>query len=432
MWINKVLTILFLLFTIFLFSNSIVFAAIIGDVNSDGKVTIVDIGIIIDNYGKLPITNTNTDLNKDNKVDIVDIGIVIDNYSKTGTAATPIATATPNPGGSSDYLIINRNDLINLPTNNASWNSLKSAADASGGTPDLCNQNTRNHPGTTLAAALVYARTGDQNYYNKARSMIFAAMPTLKYPCTYNPSNGALSLGRQLGAYVIAADLIKLNDNNFNSWLRTARDANVGDTSHPTWRSLRSTARTSASNWSTFCLASLIAADRFLGDTAMLNEDWNIFKGYGTPFGWNFTKTGDYNEAWTCVPSDSGRSSILPIAINTSCVKSGYNLDGGFVEDNSRTSFPTVGNYPAEDAQGLVLQALLLSRAGFDGWGVNNQQVKRNALFRERFGNLNYSNADYYVQWMINKFYGLNQAKVAAGSVGFGRVFGYADWLFGN
>ena len=54
----------------------------VGDINSDGKVDIIDIGIIIDNYGKSPIPNPKADINKDGTVDIVDIGIVIDNYGK--------------------------------------------------------------------------------------------------------------------------------------------------------------------------------------------------------------------------------------------------------------------------------------------------------------------------------------------------------------
>jgi hypothetical protein len=53
-----------------------------GDINSDGRVDIVDIGIIIDNYGKSPIPNPKADVNKDGRVDIVDIGIVIDSYGK--------------------------------------------------------------------------------------------------------------------------------------------------------------------------------------------------------------------------------------------------------------------------------------------------------------------------------------------------------------
>ena len=52
-----------------------------GDVNKDGRVDIVDIGIIIDNYEAV-VTNANSkaDLNNDNIINIVDIGIVIDHY----------------------------------------------------------------------------------------------------------------------------------------------------------------------------------------------------------------------------------------------------------------------------------------------------------------------------------------------------------------
>ncbi len=52
----------------------------IGDVNGDGLVNIVDIGIIIDNYGSSPPTDPRADLNGDNLVNIIDIGIVIDHY----------------------------------------------------------------------------------------------------------------------------------------------------------------------------------------------------------------------------------------------------------------------------------------------------------------------------------------------------------------
>ena len=53
-----------------------------GDVNGDGKVNIIDIGILIDNYGLTPPTDPRADLNKDGIVNIIDIGIVIDNYGR--------------------------------------------------------------------------------------------------------------------------------------------------------------------------------------------------------------------------------------------------------------------------------------------------------------------------------------------------------------
>ncbi len=51
-----------------------------GDVNRDGSVNIIDIGLIIDDYGKSNPTNAGSDINGDGAVNIVDIGITIDNY----------------------------------------------------------------------------------------------------------------------------------------------------------------------------------------------------------------------------------------------------------------------------------------------------------------------------------------------------------------
>jgi hypothetical protein len=53
-----------------------------GDVNSDNKVDIIDIGIVIDNYGRIPIPNLKADVNRDGSVNIIDIGMVTDNYGK--------------------------------------------------------------------------------------------------------------------------------------------------------------------------------------------------------------------------------------------------------------------------------------------------------------------------------------------------------------
>lgn len=52
-----------------------------GDVNGDGVINIVDIGIIIDSYGASPQKNSRADLNGDGVINIIDIGIVIDNYN---------------------------------------------------------------------------------------------------------------------------------------------------------------------------------------------------------------------------------------------------------------------------------------------------------------------------------------------------------------
>lgn len=52
-----------------------------GDVNRDGFVNVVDIGIIIDNYDIVPMSDPRADVNEDGIANIIDIGIVIDNYT---------------------------------------------------------------------------------------------------------------------------------------------------------------------------------------------------------------------------------------------------------------------------------------------------------------------------------------------------------------
>jgi hypothetical protein len=52
----------------------------VGDVNGDGRVNIIDIGIIVDNYRTSPPANPAADVNGDGIVNIIDIGIVVDNY----------------------------------------------------------------------------------------------------------------------------------------------------------------------------------------------------------------------------------------------------------------------------------------------------------------------------------------------------------------
>ncbi len=53
-----------------------------GDVNRDGHVTIVDVGILVDNYNKTPITDARADIDGNGAVNIVDVGLLIDNYGK--------------------------------------------------------------------------------------------------------------------------------------------------------------------------------------------------------------------------------------------------------------------------------------------------------------------------------------------------------------
>ena len=52
----------------------------IGDVNNDGVINIIDLGIVIEHYAENTNDYSKGDVNNDSVVNIIDIGIIIDNY----------------------------------------------------------------------------------------------------------------------------------------------------------------------------------------------------------------------------------------------------------------------------------------------------------------------------------------------------------------
>jgi len=60
-----------------------------GDLNSDGKVDVTDLGILLSNWG----ASGSADINKDGKVDVVDLGILLSNW---GSGTTPPPPPTGN------------------------------------------------------------------------------------------------------------------------------------------------------------------------------------------------------------------------------------------------------------------------------------------------------------------------------------------------
>ena len=86
----------------------------------------------------------------------------------------PIAASAPAPAdAATNYILMSRSALLARPMSGTPWRNLKAVADGNLGTPNLCDQNSRHHL-RTLAAALVYARTGVASYGAKARGGIAA------------------------------------------------------------------------------------------------------------------------------------------------------------------------------------------------------------------------------------------------------------------
>src|SRR5215210_152447 len=98
---------------------------------------------------------------------------------------------------------LSRSEVAALPTSGAAWEGVQEAASGDLGAANVADQNS-DHDVRTLAAALVAARTDDQEMRNKVVDALGNAIGTER-------GGRTLAAGRNLAAYVIAADLIDLN-----------------------------------------------------------------------------------------------------------------------------------------------------------------------------------------------------------------------------
>lgn len=352
----------------------------------------------------------------------------------TATATTqPTVSAPPSTGSG---MWITSSEIMALPTSGAAWDRVKTAAYGSWGTADLTNQDNK-HDLNVLAGALAYARTGDPALRSKVRDGVLAAKRSLDQSSEWQTDNGVLATGRQLGAYVIAADLIDLKrfdsaaDNEFRSWLSAIRTTEIG--THGRWRTLTFTCENAAANWSAFACASRIAASIYLGDTADVDRAANIMRaafGERSAYPSNapgrdgyFAHASSYDASWACDDANW-------IAINPSCVKNGINIDGALVEDASRGGSCCVlqGDgmmYSKESLQGFFFSAELLYRTGRYGnpYTWSNQALKRAIDFMQRSG----WEFITFVPWLANDRYGTSYPQPEKGN---GRIMSWGDWLY--
>lgn len=349
-------------------------AAIFGDVNSDGRVDIVDIGLVIDNYGRIPITNPKTDLNTDGKVDIVDIGIVIDNYGETVVTPTATPTRTQLPSGNGVW--ISQNEIIQRPTSGAAWNAVFSAASGSWGSPSVANQDS-NHDQMVLAGAYVCARTGQ--HCDKTVQGLLSAIGT---------ESGArwLAIGRNMLGYTIAADVMRNSghlsgsdldrvSNWINSFItRTLADNNGGGQEV-------NTPFESGSNASAQEGAVYAAIAKYGGNTTKLNYVWNRFRLYSCDKTNNPEQTinidNGFEGGWSHASTKTEACAINP----KGSTKNSHSIDGAPINDIVRggafTWPPGPTQYVWTGYRGYIDAAVLLQRAGFPALAVKDNAPLR-------------------------------------------------------
>ena len=315
---------------------------------------------------------------------------------------------------------ITRAEIQALPMSGPAWNAVKKAADKKVEHPKLRNKND-DADVITLAKALVYVRTGAQQYRTDVRRSCIEAIDT-------EVGGTSLALARNLSGYVIAAELVGLEpseDERFRGWLRRALTRACSD-----GRTLRSTHEKRPNNYGTHAGASRAAVAVYLGDRTELARTATVFRGWlGDRAAYAGFKYGDLS--WQCDPT-------RPVGVNRrGCVKSGVSLDGALPEEMRRgDSFewpPDKGdavNYTWEAIQGALVQAEILHRQGYDTWNWQNQALRRVIQFQynldRQFGGWWATGDDTWTPWLVNRVYGTRFPTTSPTRPG--KNMGWTDW----
>lgn len=330
-----------------------------------------------------------------------------------------VLVAAPPSAEPMQGIWIGPREIAALPTSGSAWTALKAAADRSCGTPDLSDQSDPANV-CVMAKALVYARTGQASY----RDGVIAAVRSIAQSGRYN--GRALSLGRELAAYVIAADLVDLKtanrtlDQQFRAKLvelRTAPTSGAAD-------DLVDCHEKRPNNWGTMCGASRVAIAAYLGDRAELDRAAAVFRGYlGERDAYAGFSYGD-DLSWQCDPSK-------PVGINPrGCTRGGLSIDGVLPDDQRRggafNGRANKENYAYEALQGAVTQAWLLHRQGYSVWMWGDQALLRAYTWLHSVAKYPAEGDDTWQPHVVNYVYGTNFPAPTPARAG--KIVGWTDW----
>ena len=330
------------------------------------------------------------------------------------------ASASGIQAQSSFGIWISPAELARRPTSGAAWDGLLAQANSTCATPNLADQEDGANV-CVLAKALVFARLGEQGY----RSDVVSALRSIVSSGTYQ--GRALALGRELGAYVLSADLISLQtydptlDQEFRAKIRELLTTLTSDGMN----GLVECHEKRPNNWGTHCGGSRAAVAAYLGDTTQLARVAQVFKGY---LGDRSSYVGfDYGDlSWQCDPSQ-------PVGVNPAgCLRDGHLIDGVVPDEQRRggdfTWPPPHESYVYEGLQGALLQATILHRAGYDPFNWGNQALLRAYLWLHEQAGFPAEGDDTWQPHVANYFYGTSfPAPVPSRP---GKNLGWTDWVF--
>jgi hypothetical protein len=373
-------------------------------------------------------------------------------------AVQPISSKARPEAHHRPQMLIGSKRLATLPVKGHPYRYLKKRADGalrhmnlsarpSAASPWLSNyrgSGSVTRPGAqTLAAALVYARTGKRRYRHfviRANRYLIGSEQSASTDGT-GEQDRLLATARQLGAYVVAASLVHMDPGvtgsrpgwgatRWRRWLSALRTEPIGSSGQAA--TIRQLSDERANNWGSFARAARIAIDIYLGDRADLKRvvaRYKLFLGERRQtdrFHWSPDQSLDLSYA--CTPNGGSWSAINP----SGC---GPGKDGLIVEDISRSasgypSYDRTGiGYTMESYQAVLFSAVLLQRYGYSPFKWGDKAMKRvmDWLTRQGIPQGNGTTVERHESWVARHFYDRRYPRVPSSM---GYSLGFTDWLY--
>jgi hypothetical protein len=279
------------------------------------------------------------------------------------------------------------------------------------GAPDLSDPDAATNV-QVMAKALVYRRTGEEPYRQEVITACRGVIGT--------EGRSTLALGRELAAYVIAADLVGLpeeDDRLFREWLRRVRHRELEG------RTLISTHEKRPNNWGTHAGASRMAVAAYLGDSEDLERAAAVFHGW---LGDRAVYDGfRYRDLWWQARPET------PVGINPpGASKEGHSIDGVLPDDQRRAGRfrwpPPRENYVYGALQGALAQAVILHNAGYPVWSWEERALLRAFVWLHEQAGFPAGGDDTWQPHVVNFYYGTRfPAPVPSRP---GKNVGWTDW----
>ncbi|MGH7451930.1 MAG: InlB B-repeat-containing protein [bacterium] len=287
-------------------------------------------------------------------------------------------------------------ELALISASGPAWEAVLKGANQDCSQPDVSNQEDNTNV-YVLAAAVVYARTGDTIYKDK----VVAACEQLA--AGGHPEGNTLAWARETGAYALAADLVGYRDLVFATWLLKMAEIYVANDD----RTMRDMFEKRPNNWGAHAFGSLCAIYSYIEDTTALREirDYWVQGLLGPNPGFKYDKEVSWH----------ADSKSLRLINPKSAVKEQMNIDGVIPDDlrrgNPFRNPPDHTDYPWEFLQGVITAARILERAGLSIWAAGDSAIYRAAQclqirFENSYGQWAAAGDDEWMLSFLDQAYG--------------------------